>query len=873
MRTDKFFHYSVGWKLVPVGSSPEMLAGDEGYQGRLLMTSGGSDSPDKRTVEVERRRHAEPPPSGGRKRAETPQRQESGSGGGGSGGGTGSSSGLPFPKGKGPTSIIGMILMLVVLCIFFAIQYFGGNNSTDQTSYVEPTVQEYMNEDAYPIAQSNETLQEPTALPEPTAVPVQSNLSQPTAKPTKSGTTTKNDQTWLVMLYQDADDKVLEQDIYVDLNEAERAGSTDRVKIVAQMDRFAGAYSGDGNWTSTKRFLITQDDDLSRVRSQQIADLGEANMSDSKTLIDFVTWAMKAYPADKYVLILSDHGMGWPGGWSDASPASRGDPRIPLASRLGGELYLNQIDAALTQIRSQTGLEKFELIGMDACLMAQLEVFTALEPHARYAVASEEVEPALGWAYTGVLQALTQNPDMDGEELSQTIVESYINGDQRIVDRNARAELLRQSSPLGSYGNVTAAQLANQIGQSSTLTAVNLENLPGLIDRFNQLSFVLQSTRQQAIAHARTYAQSFTSIFGNQVPPSYIDLGSFLQLLIENTSDTKVTKAANDVLAAIQQTVISEKHGPKKPGATGITIYFPNSQLYQSAVSGAESYTAIANRFAEQSLWDDFLAYHYTGEKFDKNATVPVTPSSGTAMRAPGAGQITISEITASGKTAAPGKPVTLSADVSGDNIGYIYLFTGFYDQASNSIFVADRDYLQSADTREVNGVYYPDWGEGDFTLKFKWEPLVFAINDGVDSVTALFTPRSYGETFEQAIYTVDGTYTFADSGEQQAARLYFSNGQLQQVYGFTEQDWTGAPHEITPVTGDTITILETWLDLDQNGNISQTATQLGGTLTFGDRLFKWEELDAAAGQYVVGFVVEDLDGNSTESFTQITVR
>ena len=31
------------------------------------------------------------------------------------------------------------------------------------------------------------------------------------------------------MLYQDADDKVLERDIYVDLNEAEIIGSTDRV--------------------------------------------------------------------------------------------------------------------------------------------------------------------------------------------------------------------------------------------------------------------------------------------------------------------------------------------------------------------------------------------------------------------------------------------------------------------------------------------------------------------------------------------------------------------------------------------------------------------------------------------------------------------
>ncbi len=239
----------------------------------------------------------------------------------------------------------------------------------------------------------------------------------------------------------------------------------------------------------------------------------------------------------------------------------------------------------------------------------------------RYAVASEEVEPALGWAYTSVLQALTQNPDMDGAELSRTIVESYIEGDQRIVDRNARAEFLSQNSPMGglfgSTADVPATQLARQIGQTSTLTAMDLGQMPKLIDRFNQLSLVLQNSRQQAIARARTYALSFTSIFGNQVPPSYIDLGSFLQLLMEGANDSRVSTAAENLLSAMQQAVISEKHGPKKSGATGITIYFPNSQLYQSAVTGAKSYTAIADRFAAESLWDDFLAYHYTGQKFD----------------------------------------------------------------------------------------------------------------------------------------------------------------------------------------------------------------------------------------------------------------
>src|SRR4030066_904040 len=122
------------------------------------------------------------------------------------------------------------------------------------------------------------------------------------------------------MLYQDADDQILEQDIFVDLNEAERVGSTDRVSIVAQLDRYQGAYQGDGDWTSARRYLVTQDDNLNQINSQMVDDLGEVNMADGGSLVDFVTWAMQDYPADRYVLLLSDHGMGWPGGWSDPAP-------------------------------------------------------------------------------------------------------------------------------------------------------------------------------------------------------------------------------------------------------------------------------------------------------------------------------------------------------------------------------------------------------------------------------------------------------------------------------------------------------------------------------------------------------------------------
>ena len=679
----------------------------------------------------------------------------------------------------------------------------------------------------------------------------------------------EGDDTWLVMLYQDADDKILEQDIYVDLNEAERIGSSDNVHMVSQVDRYRSGYSGDGDWAQTKRFYLTYDPDLNRVNSEEVMDLGEVNMASGDALVDFVTWAIEEYPADKHVLIMSDHGMGWPGGWTDPAPGGRGPDRVALAQSTGDQLFLMELDEALGEIRRQTGIDKLELIGMDACLMAHVEVFDALAPHAKYAVASQEVEPALGWAYTGFLADLLANPDVEGSHLGEYIVRTYIDEDQRITDDAARTAWVGR----GAFGAPSPAQLSKQLGDDITLTAVDLEQFPKVMDSLNKLAFLLQGDGQKGIAEARNYAQSFTSVFGRSVPPSYLDLGNLAGLIKENTRDPQVRQAVDELQASIADSVVAERHGKKKPGATGMSVYFPNSQLYRNRVAGADSYSEVATRFAEESVWDDFLAYHYTGREFGpaEQSLVTVDPAQVTA---PGQGSIVVSDLRISDNEVDIGETVQLSADIEGDNIGYIKLFAGFLDEASNSVYVADTDYLESGKTREVGGVYYPDWGDGPFTLEYEWEPIVFAIDDGSRRVTALFEPEVYGASADDAVYTVDGVYTYAD-GEAFRAAMYFNNndGMMREVFGFTGDGTNGSPREILPSDGDTFTVLEQWLDLKRGGQPAGVATELGESVTFSGQQFAWKDLDAAAGAYVVGFLIEDLDGNVYPVYEEVRVN
>ncbi len=836
-------------------------AGLDGWVPRGLQRYFASSSDETRTVTAKRRRRTTTS-SGERERADAPTRDDRDSspppphppsGGGGGGGGS-------RPPGSGGSMsprmllLIGAVVVLLLICGGPTMLFNGGDDSGDaDTDQAVDAVQVQP-----PVAQ--EQAAPDISVGESAAVGGANENAAPVA--------TGDGETWTVMLYQDADDKVLEKDIYIDLNEAERIGSTDRVNIVAQVDRYKGGFNGDGNWTSTKRFYVTQDDDLSRVGSEEIADMGELNMSDGETLIDFATWAIETYPADRYALILSDHGMGWPGGWSDPDPEVRIRSDIPLAQAMGDELYLQEIDAALGEIRARTGVEKLDLVGMDACLMSHIEVFSALAPHARFAVASQETEPALGWAYTGFLYDLVRDPSMDGGQVSKHVVETYIDEDQRVVDDQARAEFVGG----GRSGVMSAQQLTRRLEDNITLTAVDLSAMPSVTNAVNDFAYALSGTGQKAIAKARTYAQSYTSIFGKQVPPSYIDLGHFAQQAVEQSQDQDLVASAQAVLDSIGEAVIAERHGKNKSGSTGISIYFPNSQLYGSPVAGPQSYNAVASRFVDESLWDDFLAYHYTGQKFDPAPAPAQVPSRSADVVAPGAGAITVSPVKLSADSVAPGETVKLSVDISGENVGYIKLFAGFWDKQANSIYKADTDFLEAGDTREIGGVYYPDWGEGDFTMEFEWEPFLFAIDDGQQKALALFQPQDYGASAELAVYAVDGIYTYAD-GEARVAELQFVDGELRQVFGFANDDGSGAPREILPQVGDTFTILEQWMDLDANGRVVEITSEPGETLTFGEDGLLWTELDAAAGEYVVGFIVEDLDGNAVESYAQITVE
>jgi len=686
---------------------------------------------------------------------------------------------------------------------------------------------------------------------------------------------------WLVMLYQNADDEVLEGDIFTDLNEAELVGSSDDVVIVSQFDRYDGAFDGDGDWTGTKRFLVTQDDDLSALNSEEMEDLGEVDSGAPETLADFMIWAITNFPAKKYALILSDHGAGWMGGWNDDAPEE------------GSALSVDEIDGALAAALAETGVDQLEFIGFDACLMSQVEALSGVAPYARYAAASEEVEPAMGWAYAQFLGKLQDKPKQTGADLAKNIVNSYIVDDIRIQDDDARSQYLEEV--YGTDEEVSARDLGQQESLDVTLTAVDLQKLPPFMAALNDFAFALTSADPLAVAQARTYAQSFQNVFGEETPPPYLDLGNFARLVAELAGDSDLDDAVSALNDAAEDFILAEKHGSGKPGATGLTIFFPAPELLQ-AVGTADSdisYTGYASRFAGASLWDDFLVFHYTNRDIDPDLAdvallteegqgadtsayaVPLLEESdaGDVAYAPGVdAELSLNPIEVSSDSITADDTVLLQTSISGENIGYIFIEAALYDEESDSFVIVDRDFVAADDTQEVEGVAYPVWTDKDLEdFIFEWSPTVYTLSDGETEAYVLLDPATYGASGSDSEYSVYGTYSFAGGGERQAVMMFDGDLNLKSIFGFTGADGTGAPRAITPQKGDQFTPFEEWIEADEDGNMV-TNQYAGDTLTFSGKPFTVTAYDALAGDYVLGITVTDLFGNETSEYANVTV-
>jgi len=403
---------------------------------------------------------------------------------------------------------------------------------------------------------------------------------------------------WTFMVYMAADN-----DLSIagesDLAEMRAVGSTADVNVLVELDHQGGR--------GTSRYLIRRDGaDEDRIH------LGETDSADPKVLTSFAAWAIRNYPAERYALILWSHGSGWePSGACRAAgsvdhrgstkserkavrraasnfhkpffrPAIKAFSTSKAAKRAicfddgsGHSLDTVELGRVLRQVNRMLG-RPLDILGMDACLMSNLEVAYQVKNYVRYVVASEENMPATGWPYSAVLKTLTESPNKPTAGLVAHMVAAYI-----------------QSCIKGNVSNPV------------TQSALDLSEIDSPARALDKLADAL-------IAHT---PKASTEIFNTQRDSvrfrhdTLWDIADFCRKLEKKTSCRTVRLAAREVRTALQpgsgRFVIAEAHvGAEFKHCGGVSIYLQPPQTPLS-----KHYSKL--NFAKEHRWLPMLKAHY----------------------------------------------------------------------------------------------------------------------------------------------------------------------------------------------------------------------------------------------------------------------
>ena len=637
----------------------------------------------------------------------------------------------------------------------------------------------------------------------PTSAPASktTTAARPTTRPSSASSSDKAD--WTVLVYLDGDND-LESSAIDDFAEMSSVGSNERLNIIVQFDRVSSDEDWDdtsnGDWSGVKRYRIERRKKPSKT--SQVADLGELNMGDPETVVDFATWGIETYPAEHYALIFWDHGASWPGIASDDTSDS-------------DMLTLPELTEALGQVREQTGVERLDLIGFDACLMNQIDVLQAVAPFGDVAIGSADLEPGEGWAWNAWLADLANDPPDNAAALAPSIIESF-------------TEFYEEEDD-----------------PSVTLAAFDLhkiEQMTGQLDDLANAMIETMSDSYTAIGEARAYAAEYAS---GDTDISAIDLGYFADSLVEADADQQVVKAARALSRTIQSARIDQGYGADHPDSSGISVYFPWKKKHYDA-----SYDE-SSPMTEATRWDEFLQAFYKASRSQSSRSA-------------------VSEPKLSQPSAAPDDPTSLSATISGDDTAYVSYFVGAAAPADpDTVEVWTMDYIYPPGAA-LNGDI-PSWSDGDDVQLF-WDASSWYVSNGADVVRVPFSPIDYGSS----TYSVEGMYTARKTGKQIPVSIEFAvtqgYGTLEHIWAFDKGDADNPrPRELKPRAGDTFTA--DILAYQANGDDFEENTIAGEPIELGDQPLIAFADAAPSGDYVIGLMVENIAGDISEQYADVTVE
>ncbi len=349
---------------------------------------------------------------------------------------------------------------------------------------------------------------------------------------------------------------------------------------------------------STKTNWLIQLDDATnkqtlryKIASQGITDnisiKQPLGINQKEELITALHWAA-TYPARYFFLLFWDHGNGI----LDQSKRWEDYELRGLLYNFNQKTYLQnqELKTALIQASTKILGKKIDIIGMDACLMAMLEVAYQIKDAAQYFIASQNIEKTPGWNYQKIIQTMNASDQtLDPLSFARIVVSTF-------MELN---------------------EWRNNISTLSVIDLTTIEDTKIAVDKMaNELLVLLEKQPKQFHEIIRTARTASINFDDKEYPYlGYIDLGSFIKNMIKlidvlpmksnnlksKRSDNSYEKLKNtllETLATIKKSVVHMYAGAQFKETCGLSIYFPEDKIQPSY---------LPTDFAQASSWTTYL--------------------------------------------------------------------------------------------------------------------------------------------------------------------------------------------------------------------------------------------------------------------------
>ena len=343
----------------------------------------------------------------------------------------------------------------------------------------------------------------------------------------------------------------------------ELVGSDANTHLVAYVDAGPNQHFITGK-SGAQSYYLNKDTQKDKLNSEVIEDFGNhVDMSNPATLTKFIVDGMKKFPSDHVAVILNDHGGGFTGAMADDHD--------------GGFMSTPDLKKAFADAEKITG-KKVDIIGFDACLMAETEVAYELKDSANILLASEESEGGPGWIYNEML----------GKSMGESIGMLQSALDKKInVSPEEFAKIVVKGNE--NHQNDIPTFSATDLTKMDKLTAATADFAKAIINSDEDAAI------KSAIGKADHYGGYYRPY------KDLHDLHHVADLVEKGVQGPELKKAAQEVKKAFNEAIIANESSYKYSGSKGLSVYAPTTS------SGGLGYGYDKLQFAKDTQWDEAM--------------------------------------------------------------------------------------------------------------------------------------------------------------------------------------------------------------------------------------------------------------------------